>query len=381
MKFILAPDSFKGSLSSKEVGLALEEGIRRVFLDAEVVKIPMADGGEGTVEAFLMANGGQVEQCTALDPLGVRRKSFFGILGDGKTAVIEMAAVSGLPLVPFEKRNPALTTTFGTGELILNALDAGCRKIILGLGGSATNDGGVGCLQALGVQFLDIYGEELPFGGIHLEKLVTINSENLDHRLQETEILIACDVSNPLCGEYGAARIYGPQKGATLEMVVRLDAGLAHYAGIIQAHLGIDIRNIPGAGAAGGFGAGLIAFLRTKLRSGADLVSEFSGLEKQIAGSDVVITGEGKIDGQTASGKAPLAVANLAKKYHKTCFGVAGMLDGSLAGLYPEGFSAFFSIAKGPVSLDEAIKNAYSLIVDSTEQVMRIFQAGGSLNS
>lgn len=381
MKVILAPDSFKGSLSSLEVGQALEEGIRQVFPAAEVVKIPMADGGEGTVEAFVTATQGRIVSCTALDPLGIRRESFLGIMGDGETAVIEMAAASGLTLVPLEQRNPMVTTTYGTGELILKALAMGCRRIILGIGGSATNDGGAGCLQALGVRLMDENGEELPFGGGSLDKLVSIDRGNLDPRLKDVEIIVACDVTNPLCGEQGASHVYGPQKGATPDMVKHLDQGLAHFAGVIQAQLGVDIREVPGAGAAGGFGAGLMAFLGARLQPGVNLVIQFSGIESHMANADLVITGEGKIDSQTATGKAPLGIARMAQSHNVPCLGIGGILEGDIFSLYDQGFSAFLSIARGPISLDEAIKEAYPLITHSIEQTMRVLKIGQGMRN
>ena len=313
MRLVIAPDSYKGSLTAVEVAHIIAQAFQRVFLTAEIIKVPMADGGEGTVEAFLTAVGGEKCFVQVTGPLGERVDSFFGILKDGQTAVIEMAAASGLPLVPEEKRNPLVTTTYGTGELIKAALDQGCKKIIVGLGGSATNDGGAGMAQALGVGLFNQEGVNLAFGGCNLRDLARIDISGLDPRIKETEIVAACDVDNPLCGPAGASAVFGPQKGADPEMVEQLDHALAHFGWKVHEQIGVDILNLPGAGAAGGLGGGLVGFLGAKLKPGIDIITEITGLEKMMAGADLVITGEGQTDFQTARGKAPAGIARLAK--------------------------------------------------------------------
>ncbi len=327
MKIVIAPDSFKGSLTAIEVSDAIDAGIKSAVSTASTVKVPMADGGEGTVECLVNATGGKILKEKVVGPLGDEVEASYGILGDETTAVIEMAAASGLPLVPEEKRNPMITTTYGTGQLIKAALDHGCRKIIIGIGGSATNDGGAGMAQALGVKFTDDKGEEIGFGGAELKRIAKIDTTNLDKRIYTTEILVASDVKNPLCGPNGASAVYGPQKGATPQMVKELDEALAHFAEIIKRDLGKDVKDIPGAGAAGGLGAGLIAFLNAKLRPGIELVMESVGFEDIVKDASLVITGEGKIDRQTIYGKVPVGVAKVSKKYNIPVLAVAAVLE------------------------------------------------------
>lgn len=299
MKIVVAPDSFKGSLTAIEVADGIEQGIREIFPEAEIVKIPMADGGDGTVQCLVNATGGKILREKVIDPLGEEVLASYGILGDKKTAVIEMAEASGLTLVSENKRNPLITTTYGTGQLIRAALNQGCRKMIIGIGGSATNDGGAGMVQALGAKLLDKEEKEIGFGGGELKKISRIDIRHMDKRLSDTKIVVASDVTNPLCGPKGASRVYGPQKGATPEMAVELDKSLAHFAKMIKRDLHKDVKNIPGAGAAGGLGASLMAFLNAELRPGIDIVIEVVRLEEAIKGADLVITGEGKIDSQT----------------------------------------------------------------------------------
>ncbi|MGB3958921.1 MAG: glycerate kinase, partial [bacterium] len=282
MRIIIAPDSFKGSLTAAEVAASIERGVKRVLPQAETIPVPLADGGEGTVDALVSATGGRLVTKEVTGPLGERVKASYGLLGDGETAVIEMAAASGLPLVPLEKRNPMLTTTYGTGELILAALDEGCRRIIIGIGGSATNDGGAGMAQALGVKLLDEEGLDIPYGAAGLARLDRIDISSLDRRLAQVEVLVACDVDNPLTGPRGAARVYGPQKGADPQMVEELDQILGRFAAIILRDLGKDVKDIPGAGAAGGLGAGLMAFLNGRLAPGVELVLAAVKLEERI---------------------------------------------------------------------------------------------------
>lgn len=369
LKILLAPDSFKGSLSSKEVCNALEEGIKKV-INAEIIPVPIADGGEGTVEALVMSAGGEIIDAYVTGPLGEKVKAFYGILNDG-TAVIEMAASSGLYLIPEHMRNPLKTTTYGVGELIKLALERGCRKFIIGIGGSATNDGGAGMAQALGVRFLDIIGNEISYGGGELNKIEKIDLRNIDKRIYDSEFIVASDVDNPLCGERGASAVYGPQKGATPEMVKILDENLKHFAQIVTKTTGKDYSNIPGAGAAGGLGFGLMAFLNAKLKPGIEIVMEIAKLEEKIKDCDLVVTGEGNTDFQTVFGKAPAGIAKLAKKYGKPVIILSGGLGKNYKKLYDIGVTAFFSIVNKPMSIEEAMRSAYSLIVDRMEDIMR----------
>lgn len=314
MKIIIAPDSFKESMSALEVANAIENGFKKVYPEAHYIKIPMADGGEGTVQSLVDATGGKIIHKTVTGPIGELVEAFFGISGDGKSAIIEMAAASGIHHVPIEKRNPLVTTTKGTGELILAALDYGINKIIIGLGGSATNDGGAGMAQALGAKLLDKNGNQIGFGGAALKELHTIDISSIDPRIKSVNIEVACDVDNPLTGKKGATLVFGPQKGANPQMVEQLERNLTHYANVLQRDLGIEVDNVPGAGAAGGLGAGLLAFLRANLKRGIDIITEAVQLDKQLVNASIVITGEGKIDDQTIYGKTPIGVAKTAKK-------------------------------------------------------------------
>jgi glycerate 2-kinase len=357
MKIVIAPDSFKESMSAMEAACAIEKGFQKVMPDAEYVKVPMADGGEGTVRSMVDATGGEIRKETVTGPLGTEVEAFYGITGDRKMAVIEMAAASGIHLVPKEKRNPLVTTTKGTGELIRAALDQGVKRIVIGIGGSATNDGGAGMAQALGAKLLDKDGNPLGVGGGELSKLDSIDLSQLDPRLKEVHIEVACDVDHPLTGERGASAVFGPQKGATPEMVAILDANLARYAQVVKETLGIDVDPIPGAGAAGGLGAGLVAFLGTSLKRGVDVVAEAVQLDKHMVQASLVITGEGKIDGQTIHGKTPVGVAKRAKKYGIPVIGIAGMLGENCDAVYRHGIDALFSIVPGTVSLETALLN------------------------
>lgn len=379
MKFVVAPDSFKGSISATEAASAMEEGIKRIFVNSEVIKVPLADGGEGTVEALVTATGGKVIYTTVLDPLGREMESFFGILGNGKTAVIEMAAASGLPLLKPDERNPYITTTYGTGQLIKAALDYGCDEIIIGIGGSATNDGGAGMAQALGVSLLDSCGRELPFGGKALEDLHTINLANMDQRLNNTKITAACDVDNPLCGERGASAVYGPQKGASPEMVKELDASLANFADKIREQMGVDVLHVPGAGAAGGLGAGILAFLKGNLKPGIKLVLDAVDFDHKVKDAHLVLTGEGRIDEQTAYGKAPMGVAQVAQKYGVPVLAFGGILGDNYEKVYEKGIDFVSANVQSIISLDEAIKNGYNLLAANTERAMRAIKIGMGL--
>lgn len=358
MKIVIAPDSFKESLSALEAAEAIEKGFKQVIPDAQYVKVPMADGGEGTVKSLVDATGGEIISRTVTGPLGTPVEAFFGVLGNKKTAVIEMAAASGLHLVPAEMRNPLLTTTRGTGELIAAALDHGVKHIIIGIGGSATNDGGAGMAKALGALLLDGNGVEIGDGGGALQDLASIDISRLDPRIADLTMEVACDVDNPLTGAKGAAAIFGPQKGATPEMVNQLDRNLAHYAAIIERDLGKQIREVPGAGAAGGLGGGLLAFLPSELKRGVDIVIEATGLSQIVSDADLVITGEGKIDGQTIFGKTPIGVAKTAKKHGVPVIGIAGNVADDSTIVHDHGIDAVFSIVPGIVSLGDAFKHA-----------------------
>lgn len=374
LRILIAPDSFKGSLSSSDVAEALAEGWLKVWPQANVHRLPLADGGEGTVEAMVDATGGRMISLKATGPLGEPVSSFYGILGDRKTAVIEMAAASGLPLVPAEQRNPLVTTTRGTGELIRHALDQGCRRFVIGLGGSATNDGGVGMAQALGASFRDHLDRELADGGAALADLASIDLSGLDPRITESSILVACDVDNPLTGPQGASAVYGPQKGATPQMVEELDQALARLAHVIEEEMGIDVDKIPGAGAAGGMGAGLAAFLGARLKPGIEIVLEAVGFDKALEGADLVITGEGALDAQTAFGKAPKGVADAAVKKGVPVVAVAGSVADDAAILYEHGFDAIFSCTPRPMSLDEAVLRTRDSLVQLGEAMARLYR-------
>ncbi|MFO7671492.1 MAG: glycerate kinase [Bacteroidales bacterium] len=372
MNILFAPDSFKDCLRATEVAEALSRGLGKVIPDAVIRLVPMADGGEGTVESVINATGGQIIKLEVHDPLMRKVPSFYGVSGDGSTAVIEMAAASGLELLGRAERNPWVTSTYGTGELIRNALERGCRKILLGIGGSATNDGGVGMAFALGVKFLDSKGKPVPQGGGALIDVSQIRMEGLDRRISETEILVACDVTNPLTGLHGASYVYGPQKGADGVMVERLDKNLRHLAGLIARQLDKEIETVPGAGAAGGLGGGLMAFLGARLVKGFDLVAETVALEESILWADLVITGEGKMDSQTMFGKTPFGVASMATKYGKPVIGVAGHVGEDAGALYKVGFDVIMPILERPSDLAAALENAPFLLERTGERIGRM---------
>ena len=376
MKIVIAPDSFKGSLSAAQVADAIEKGIKRVFKDSYFTKVPMADGGEGTVQSLVDATGGEIIYKEVTGPLGDRVKAFLGVLGDGKTAVIEMAAASGLPLVPEDKKNPLITTTYGTGELIKYAVELGCKHLIIGIGGSATNDGGAGMAQALGFKLSDKVGNDIGFGGGSLPELSEISIDRGGEILEKIEkIQVACDVDNPLCGPRGASAVYGPQKGATPEMVKELDKALSHYADIIRRDLGKDVKDLPGAGAAGGLGAGLVAFLGAELMRGVDIVIEATGLKEKMEGAHLVITGEGKLDSQTINGKTPMGVAMAAKERGIPVIAIGGAVDDSPL-LYRNGFDCLIAIPNKPMTLKNAIEHADELVTDTAERIGRLIKIG-----
>lgn len=371
-KYVVAPDSFKESMTAKEVCDAMEKGIKKADSAAEVIKVPMADGGEGTVDSLVDATNGQRVIVEVTGPLGNKISAYYGILGNGTTAVIEMAKASGLEIVEKKKRNPMITTTFGTGELIRDALDHNVKEIIIGLGGSSTNDGGSGMAQALGAKLLDQNNNQISFGGGNLDKLDKIDISNLDSRLQDVKIILASDVTNPLIGKDGASRVFGPQKGATPEMVEKLENNLQHYAKIIKRDLNKDVASVSGAGAAGGLGAGLMAFTTCKMRQGVDIAIEVIKLEEKVKSADYIFTGEGGTDFQTKFGKTPYGVAKLGKKYHKPVISLAGYLGEGIDSLYSEGFTAIFGIIPGVCDLSTALKNGPSNVARTTENIVRL---------
>jgi glycerate 2-kinase len=376
MRIVVAPDSYKGSASALRVAEAMERGVRAVFPDAEVLKIPIADGGEGTVEALVVATGGRVERRAVRGPLGTPVEAPWGILGDGRTAVIEMAAASGLPLVPKERRDPRITTTYGTGELVRAALDAGLDRIVVGIGGSATNDGGTGFARALGARFLDAAGADLPEGGGALPRLARVELAGLDPRLASAEIMVACDVDNPLTGPRGASAVYGPQKGATPDMVRELDAALGHYAAVARAATGRDVADRPGAGAAGGLGAGLLFFTPARLRPGVEIVLEATGFDARVAGAALVVTGEGRTDFQTAMGKAPVGVAAAAKRHGVPVVCISGGLGDGADDVLAKGIDAIAAAVPGPMTLDDAMARGPELVEAACARACRLLAVG-----
>lgn len=380
-KIIIAIDSFKGSMTSLEAAEAFEKGVKKVYPEAQVVKLSLADGGEGTVESLVEGSGGEIIKLEVRDPLMRPVKSFYGILGDGKTAVIEMAAASGLPLLAPEERNPMDSTTFGTGELIRDAIKKGCREFIVGIGGSATNDAGIGMLGALGFRFLDKNGNELHPAGKNLVEIERIDLSEVLPELDQCSFLVACDVDNPLYGPKGAAETYSRQKGATEEMVKELDRGLEHFASVVERELGKKIGTIPGAGAAGGMGGGFLGFLSCQLKPGIEIVVEQIRLEEMAKDASLVITGEGRMDFQTVMGKTPVGVAKVAKKYGIPVIAVAGSLADDAGAVHEYGIDAIFSIMNHPIPLAEAMKkeNAMKFMEKNAEEIMRVVKLSSSL--
>ena len=362
MKAILAIDSFKGSCTAYEAGEAVRRGILRADPSAIVDNVPVADGGEGTVEAIIGNNDGEWRSCQVMSPLGDMITSGYGVLKND-TAVIEMSLASGLLLIPQQRLNPMVTTTYGTGELIKNALDAGYRKILIGLGGSGTNDGGAGMAQALGVCFKDIHGKELAFGGAELIRLHTIDTSRMDPRLKECSIICAVDVKNPLCGENGASAVYGPQKGANPEMIRVLDHALAHYAKVIEKQCGIKVIDMPGAGAAGGLGAGLFAFCGAVFQPGIEAVLDLVRFDDKLMDADFVITGEGRLDDQTVNGKVPVGVARRAKAHGNIpVFALVGSIGTGAEAVYEHGVDGIYAIADGPLTYSESCGRVKALL-------------------
>ena len=376
MKVVIAPQAFKGSISGLGAARAMSVGVRRVVPDAEIELVPVADGGDGTLETLVETSGGEIRTVEVTGPMGDRVPAAWGAMGDGNTAVLEMARTSGLAMVPIEARNPLVSTTYGLGEAIRDALDAGFRRFIVGIGGSATNDAGAGAAQALGIRLLDGEGSELPFGGAALALLERIDISGLDPRVGDSEVLVACDVNNPLTGPEGASAVYGPQKGATPEMVAQLDGALAHFAEVVKRDLGADIKDVSGAGAAGGLGGGLIAFFNGQLRSGVDIILDTVGLDRYLEGADLVITGEGCTDFQTVYNKAPIGVAARAKARGTPVVAISGMLDRGFTDVHQHGIDATAAITYAPMTLEEAYARAAELIASATEEALRFMKAG-----
>lgn len=374
MKVIIAPDSFKESLTAMEVAKSIQTGFRKIIPNADYILCPMADGGEGTVQSLIDATDGEWINKKVQGPLGNEVEAFFGILGDQKTAVIEMASASGIHLVPKHLKDPKITTTYGTGELIKAALDLDVKKFIIGIGGSATNDGGAGMIQALGGRLLDKSGDELERGGKALKDLDSIDLSSLDSRLENVTISVACDVNNPLTGKYGASVIYGPQKGASEADINLLDDALSHYANVIYSQFGKKVDQIPGAGAAGGLGAAFLAFLPARLEQGGKIVTDVTGLESYIQHADLVITGEGGINHQTIHGKTPVYVASVAKKYDVPVIAICGSVADGYESVFDAGIDAVFSTLSQVVTFEELAETAKSDIEKTSENIARLMQ-------
>lgn len=375
MKIVIAPDSFKGCLTAIEASQAIERGIKKVLPEADTVLIPMADGGEGTLESLISATNGRKVEVSVKGPLHDKVKASYGILGDQETCIIEMASASGLCLVDSAKLNPLITTTYGTGELILTALNDGFRKFILAIGGSATNDAGVGMLQALGMKVLDNQGKKVGLGGAEVSRIVEIDMRDFDSRITECEFIIASDVHNPLIGPDGASRVFGPQKGATPKMVEFLDEALSTWADLVATKTNMHVHYEAGAGAAGGLGSAFQAFFPSKTKRGVDIVIEYTKLVEKLTGARCIFTGEGQIDYQTASGKTPLGVAEEAKKQEIPVFALAGSIGEGIEVLYQHGITSVHSLVNSPMSIQQAMENGAELLESVTEQVMRTFIA------
>ena len=374
MKVVVAIDSFKGSMSSLEAGEAIAKGVKKAHKDAIVEIRPLADGGEGTVEALSIGMGGKLVNVEVTGPAGKSVNAVYGIVESSKTAIIEMSQAAGITLVSGDEKNPLYTTTFGVGEMIKDAIRKGCRYFIVGIGGSATNDCGIGMLQALGYEFLDKDGKQVGFGASGVRDIVSIKDENVIKELEECNFRVACDVNNPLCGDLGCSAIYGPQKGATKEMVADMDAWLLRYSKLVkEKYPNADSEN-PGTGAAGGLGYAFLNFTNSKLESGIQIVLDETRLEEYVKDADVVVTGEGRLDRQTAMGKAPIGVANIAKKYNKKVIAFSGSVTEDAFVCNEHGIDAFFPILRRIVTLEEAMKSdiAKRNLMDTTEQVFRL---------
>lgn len=380
IKVVIAPQEFKGSVSAVKVSEAISKGVKKVFPDAVITIIPVADGGDGTLNTLVESTRGKKISSDVTGPLGEIISAEWGALGDGNTAVIEMAKIAGLTLVPEIDRNPLLTTTYGLGEIVKDALDKNFRKFIIGIGGSATNDAGAGMAQALGVRLLDSFGENISFGGSGLIDLQKIEMSERDPRVNESQFLVACDVNNPLTGEQGAAAVYGPQKGATSEMVKTLDDALYHFSKVVSRDIGKEINDLPGSGAAGGLGGGIVGLLDGQLLPGSKIILDMLGIEKKIIDSDLVITGEGQTDFQTVFDKAPISVSKIAKSLSIPCIAISGSLGEGFESVYDEGIGSISSILNKPMNFEEAIIHSEDLITSATEQAMKYLKIGNKLN-
>lgn len=376
MKIVIAPQGFKGGLTGLVAARAIRKGVLHADPSSECVLAPIADGGDGTLQALVDSSGGRILLGNVTDALGRPIKAEWGSMGDGVTAVIEMARCSGLAMLSADERDPLTTTTYGVGQLIKLALDANHRRFILGIGGSATNDGGGGMLRALGVGLLDESGNDIPLGGAGLARLSRINLDGIDPRIKDAEILVACDVNNPLCGPDGASAVFGPQKGASHRDIEKLDAALSHYAEVIRSDIGVDIKDYPGAGAAGGLGAGLMSVLGAKLTAGVDIVLDAVGFDDMLDGVELIITGEGQIDQSTVFNKAPVGVARLARKRSIPVVVIAGGLGQGFRNTHDLGINAAFSLVNKPMSLDEAMCDAELLLEETAEQIIRTISVG-----
>jgi glycerate kinase len=373
MKIVIAPDSFKGSLSAVEATEAIHRGVKKAYPEVETVLVPVADGGEGTMRTLVAATNGTIKKTTVRNPLGKEFETAYGVLGDEETCVIEMAMASGIDLIQKEDLSALHTTTYGTGQLIKRALDDGYRTFILAIGGSATNDGGAGMLQALGLKIEDKDGKDIGFGGVELDKVHSIDRSQLDQRIQESSFLIASDVKNPFVGPNGASAVFGPQKGASPSDVQLLDQNLHHWADEIEKITGVHLHDIPGAGAAGGIGGAFLAFFPGEMRPGVEVVLEYSKLESSLRNAAVVITGEGQVDFQTASGKTPVGVAKMAKQYHIPTLIIAGSVGDGFEALYEYDIVSIHSMIKEPITLEKAMENAGELLEHAAEQVVRSY--------
>lgn len=373
MKIVIAPDSFKGSLNAKEVAEAVERGIKQSFPNADTVLLPMADGGEGTMDILVSTTNGQKRHAIVTGPLGDQVTAAYGVLGDKQTCVIEVASASGLDKVPAGRLAPMKTTTYGTGELIKLALDEGFMTFIIGLGGSATNDGGAGMLQALGAKLLDAEGKEIGFGGGELERVCEIDLSSFDARIPACDFLIASDVKNPLIGPNGASHVFGPQKGATAAHVKALDRGLLHWADRVAEATGSYLHDCPGAGAAGGIGGAFQVFFPSEMKRGIEVVQSYSDMDKHLEGADVVVTGEGRIDTQSLSGKTPMGVIEAAKRHGVPTVIIAGAVEKGITELIGDSIVSIHSIANGPMAVEESIANASELLAFAAEQIMRTY--------
>lgn len=376
LRILVAPNAFKESLSAMDAAAAISRGLLKVLPESKITQLPIADGGDGTLEAVVEGTHGKILRARVLDPLGKKISAEYGLTGDGKTAVIEMSRASGLALVPPSHRNPMLSTSYGTGQLILAALKRGVQDIILGIGGSATVDGGIGALQALGIEFVDRRGKPVVWGGNGLKSIARIDMGKINPLLEQARILVACDVDNPLVGPRGSAAVFGPQKGATPAMVRRLDQYLGKLGQLIQETTGRDVSQVAGSGAAGGIAGGFMGLLGARLSPGSDLVFALLKVEEQVAKADLIFTGEGQIDFQTPFGKGPGMLAKIAKEHGVPVIGIAGSVTGDVGGLFDQGFSALFSIVASPMTVEAAIRQAAQLLEAQSEQVGRVLRCG-----